>query len=303
MSTPIIDRPKNRFIDPKVLMKIQNLELIARTVVEGFVNGLHKSPYLGFSVDFAEYRQYMPGDDIRRIDWNVYGRSDRLYLKLYEGETNTRVLILLDVSGSMNYGSADIKKIDYARIIAACLSYFSYHQRDGVGLLTFDTDVRSHIPASRRTGQLFNILAEIDRIEPAKETAFRKPLRFLAEFLSRRGLIVVISDLYDEVENIMAGLKQLKAKGNDIMVLHIMDNFELTFPFMDAAQFEDMENKRKMHIIPEYLRSQYLTIINDHIARLRKEMSGSRIDYTLMDTTKPVDEALFSYLAAREHSH
>jgi uncharacterized protein (DUF58 family) len=303
MSTPIIDRPKNRFIDPKVLMKIQNLELIARTVVEGFVNGLHKSPYLGFSVDFAEYRQYMPGDDIRRIDWNVYGRSDRLYLKLYEGETNTRVLILLDVSGSMNYGSADIKKIDYARIIAACLSYFSYHQRDGVGLLTFDTDVRSHIPASRRTGQLFNILAEIDRIEPSKETAFRKPLRFLAEFLSRRGLIVVISDLYDEVENIMAGLKQLKAKGNDIMVLHIMDNFELTFPFMDAAQFEDMENKRKMHIIPEYLRSQYLTIINEHIARLRKEMSGSRIDYTLMDTTKPVDEALFSYLAAREHSH
>jgi len=303
MSTPIVDRPKNRFIDPKVLMKIQNLELIARTVVEGFVNGLHKSPYLGFSVDFAEYRQYMPGDDIRRIDWNVYGRSDRLYLKLYEGETNTRVLILLDVSGSMNYGSGDIKKIDYARIIAACLSYFSYHQRDGVGLLTFDTDVRAHIPASRRSGQLLNILAEIDRSQPAKETAFKKPLRFLAEFLSRRGLIVVISDLYDEPENIMAGLKQLKAKGNDIMVLHIMDNFELTFPFMDAAQFEDMENKRKMHIIPEYLRSQYLTIINDHIARLRKEMSGARIDYTLMDTSKPVDEALFSYLAAREHSH
>lgn len=284
-------------------MKIQNLELVARTVVEGFVNGLHKSPYLGFSVDFAEYRQYMPGDDIRRIDWNVYGRSDRLYLKLYEGETNTRVLILLDVSGSMNYGSGEVKKIDYARIIAACLAYFSYHQRDGVGLLTFDTDVRSHIPASRRSGQLFNILAEIDRVEPAKETAFKKPLRFLAEFLSRRGLIVVISDLYDEPENIMAGLKQLKAKGNDIMVLHIMDNFELTFPFMDAAQFEDMENKRKMHIIPEYLRSQYLNIINEHIARLRKETSGARIDYTLMDTSKPVDEALFSYLAAREHSH
>ena len=128
-------------------------------------------------------------------------------------------------------------------------------------------------------------------------------MRFLAEFLSRRGLIVVISDLYDEPENIMAGLKQLKAKGNDIMVLHIMDNFELTFPFMDAAQFEDMENKRKMHIIPEYLRTQYLNIINEHIARLRKETSGARIDYTLMDTSKPVDEALFSYLAAREHSH
>src|SRR5256885_12921385 len=192
MSTPVGEQQSvNRFIDPKVLIKIQNLELIARTVVEGFVQGLHRSPYLGFSVDFAEYRQYMPGDDIRRIDWNVFGRSDRLYLKLYEGETNTRVLVLLDVSGSMNYGSGEVKKIDYARIIAACLSYFSYHQRDGVGLLTFDTDVRSHIPASRRSGQLFNILAEIDRIEPGKETAFKKPMRFLPESLSRRGLIAV----------------------------------------------------------------------------------------------------------------
>jgi len=303
MSTPIIDRPKNRFIDPRVLMKIQNLELIARTVVEGFVQGLHKSPYLGFSVDFAEYRPYMPGDDIRRIDWNVYGRSDRLYLKLYEGETNTRVLVLLDVSGSMNYGSGEVKKIDYARILAACLSYFSYHQRDGVGLLTFDTDVRSHIPASRRSGQLFNILAEIDRIEPGKETAFKKPLRFLAEFLTRRGLIIVISDLYDEPENIIAGLKQLKSKGNDIMVFHVMDNFELTFPFDEAAQFEDLETKRKLHVIPEYLRTQYLVIVNEHIRRLRKELSGARIDYTLMDTSKSVDEGLFAYLAAREHSH
>ena len=303
MSTPIVDRPRNRFIDPKVLMKIQNLELMARTDVEGFVNGLHKSPYLGFSVDFAEYRPYMPGDDIRRIDWKVFGRSDRLYLKLYEGETNTRVLVLLDVSGSMNYGSGEIKKIDYARILAACLSYFSYQQRDGVGLLSFDPDVRSHIPASRRSGQLFNILAEIDRVQPGKETAFKKPMRFLAEFLNRRGLIVVISDLYDEPENIVTGLKQLKAKGNDIMVLHVMDNFELTFPFDEAAQFEDLETTRKLHVIPEYLRKQYLVIINDHIQRLRKELTRAQIDYTLMDTSKPVDEALFSYLAAREHSH
>src|SRR4030095_5068268 len=180
MSTPVVEqRPTNRFIDPKVLIKIQNLELVARTVVEGVVQGLHRSPYTGFSVDFASYRQYMPGDEIRRIDWNVFARSDRLYIKLYEGETNTRVLILLDVSGSMNYGSGDVKKIDYARIIAACLSYFSSHQRDGVGRLTFDTEFRSHIPASRRSGQLLNILAEIERIQPAKETAFKKPLRFL----------------------------------------------------------------------------------------------------------------------------
>jgi uncharacterized protein (DUF58 family) len=302
MSTPVVDRPKNRFIDPKVLMKIQNLQLMARTVVEGFVQGLHRSPYLGFSVDFAEYRPYMPGDDIRRIDWKVFGRSDRLYLKLYEGETNTRVLVLLDVSGSMNYGSGEVKKIDYARILAACLTYFAYQQRDGVGLLTFDTEVRAHLPASRRSGQLFSILAEIDRIEPSQQTEFRKPLRFLAEFLTRRGVIVVISDLYDEPENIIAGLKQLKAKGNDIVVFHIMDNFELTFPFADTAQFEDLETKRKLHVIPEYLRTQYLSILNDHMERIRKELTSARIDYVLMDTSKPLDVGLFTYLAARVKS-
>src|ERR1700757_5299864 len=146
MSTPIVEQPKNRFMNPKVLMKIQNLELVARSVVEGFVQGLHRSPYMGFSVDFAAYRQYMPGDEIRRIDWNVFGRSDRLYVKLYEGETNTRVLVMLDVSGSMRYGSGEVKKIDYAKILAATLSYFSYQQRDGIGLLTFDKEVRTHVP-------------------------------------------------------------------------------------------------------------------------------------------------------------
>lgn len=302
MSTPVVETPKNRFIDPKVLMKIQNLELVARTVVEGFVQGLHRSPYLGFSVDFASYREYQPGDEIRRIDWNVFSRSDRLYVKLYEGETNTRVLVLLDISGSMNYGSAEIKKIDYARFLAASLTYFAHHQRDGVGLLTFDTDVRSHIPSSRRRGQLLTILGEIDRIQPSAQTEFRKPLRFLAEYLSRRGLIILISDLYDEPENIIAGLKALRAKGNDIIVFHIMDNFELTFPFEDMAQFEDMETKKKLHVIPEYLRTQYLVILNEHMERIRKDLSGTRIDYVLMDTSKPLDHGLFTYLAARSKS-
>jgi uncharacterized protein (DUF58 family) len=283
-------------------MRIQNLELVARTVVEGFVSGLHRSPYLGFSVDFAEYRLYTPGDDLRRIDWNVFSRSDRLYIKLFEGETNTRVLTLLDISGSMNYGSGEIKKIDYARVLAACLSYFAHHQRDGIGLLTFDTQVKVHIPASRRSGQLFTILKEIDRVTPSDLTEFRKPLRFLAEILNRRGLIILISDLYDEPENIVAGLKQLKSKGNDIIVFHIMDDFELTFPFEDNAQFEDLETKRKLHVIPEYLRSQYLTILNDHMAKLRTEFSAAGIDYVLMNTSKPLDTGLFTYLAARSKS-
>jgi uncharacterized protein (DUF58 family) len=283
-------------------MKIQNLELVARTVVEGFVQGLHRSPYLGFSVDFAEYRLYTPGDDLRRIDWNVFSRSDRLYIKLFEGETNTRVLTLLDVSGSMSYGSGEIRKIDYARVLAACLTYFAHHQRDGIGLLTFDTNVKSHIPASRRSGQLFTILKEIDHVVPSEQTEFRKPLRFLAEILNRRGLIVVISDLYDEPENIISGLKALKSKGNDIIVFHIMDDFELTFPFEDMAQFEDLETKRKLHIIPEYLRSQYLTILNEHMSKLKQEFSSAGIDYVLMNTSKPLDSGLFSYLAARAKS-
>ena len=303
MSTPVVEHvPSNQFIDPKVLIKIQNLELVARTVVEGFVQGLHRSPYTGFSVDFASYRAYMPGDEIRRIDWNVFARSDRLYIKLYEGETNTRVLVMLDISGSMNYGSAGIKKIDYARILAACLTYFAHHQRDGVGLLTFDTKIRTHVPSSRRRGQLLTILSEIDRIQPSEQTEFRKPLRFLAEYLTRRGMIVLITDLYDEPDNIIAGLKALRAKGNDIIVFHIMDNFELTFPFEEMAQFEDLETKRKLHVIPEYLRKQYLVILNEHMERIRKELSGTRIDYCLMDTSKPLDHGLFTYLAARSKS-
>ena len=302
MSSHIIDRPKNRFIDPRGLIRIQNMELIARTVVEGFVTGLHQSPYLGFSVDFAEYREYHPGDEIRRIDWNVFGRSDKLFVKRFEGETNTRVNILLDMSGSMNYGSGEVKKSDYAKILASCLTYFSYHQRDAVGVMVFDDAVRSHIPASRRSGQLHTLLHEIEKAVPAKGTEFKKPLNFLAEVLSRRGIVILISDFYDEPANILAGLKILKAKGNDIMAFHIMDDFELTFPFQDMAQFEDMETQDKLHVIPEYLRTQYLTVIGNHIDTLRKGMSAAQIDYTLMNTSKPLDAGLFSYLAARAHT-
>jgi uncharacterized protein (DUF58 family) len=299
MSAPAAEKVTNRFIDPKVLIRIQNMELVARTVVEGFVTGLHRSPYLGFSVDFAAYRTYFPGDEIKRIDWNVYGRTDKLYIKLFEGETNTKVLVLVDVSGSMNYTSGSVTKLDYARMLAASLSYFAYHQRDAVGLLTFDTDVARYIPSSRRRGQLMTILAEIERIVASKETAFHKPLRYLAEMLNRRGLIIVISDFYDEPENIVNGLKVLKTKGNDVVAFHVMDDFELTFPFAEMAQFEDLETDRKLHVIPEYLRNQYLKILNEHMARLQKELTSARIDYQLMNTSEPLDQGLFKYLAAR----
>lgn len=299
MSTPQVEQPRNRFLDPKVLVRIQNLELLAKTVVEGFVSGLHRSPYTGFSVDFAEYRQYMRGDDLRRIDWNVFGRSDRLFVKLYEGETNTRVNVLLDVSGSMNYGSGVVRKINYARFLAASLVYFAHHQKDAVGLMTFDTKVVQYIPSSRRQGQLTTLLTAIDRISPSNETEFRKPLRYLAEMLKQRGIVVLISDLYDEAENVIAGVKDLRARGNDVIVFHIMDDFELTFPFANPAQFEDLENRNKMHVIPEYLREQYLKILAEHIRSVRAGLSAAGADYELMNTSKPLDLGLFSYLAKR----
>ncbi len=299
MSTAVAPGPVNRFIDPTVLTKIQNLELLARTVVEGFVQGLHKSPFLGFSVDFAEYRQYQPGDEIRRIDWKAFGRLDRLFVKLFEGETNTHVHFLMDSSGSMAYGSGEVTKMDYAKFLTASLIYFAYHQRDGVGLVTFDEEVTGHIPAGRRNGQLFSLLAEIDRVEASKVTEFRKPLDYMSEFLKRRGMVVIVSDFYDEVENIVASVKHLRAKGNDVIIFHILDDFELNFPFDTMTEFEDLETTKKLNVIPQYLRKEYLQLIQGHVAALEKEFAALGVDYTLINSSKPLDVGLFSYLARR----
>ena len=289
----------NRFIDPTVLTKIQNLELLARTVVEGFVQGLHKSPFLGFSVDFAEYRQYQPGDEIRRIDWNVYGRIDRLFVKLFEGETNTHVHFLLDCSGSMGYGSGAVSKMDYAKFLTASLIYFAYNQRDGVGLVTFDQEVSGHIPAGRRSGQLVTLLSAIDRAEPSKITEFRKPLDYLTEFLKRRGIVVIVSDFYDEVDKIVSSIKHLRSKGNDVIIFHILDEFELNFPFESMTEFVDLETTKKLNVIPQYLRKEYLQLIQSHVEALEREFNAIGVDYTLMNSSQPLDVGLFRYLARR----
>lgn len=299
MATTIAPSQTNRFIDPAVLSKIENLGLLARMVVEGFVQGLHKSPYLGFSVDFAEYRRYQPGDEIRRIDWNVFSRMDKLYVKLFEGDTNTHVNLLLDVSGSMRYGSGAVLKVDYARFLAASLAYFAYGQRDGVGLLSFDTDIVKHIPAGRRSGQLLNVLAELDRATTSNETEFQKPLDYMAEFLKRRGIIVLISDLYGDVSKIMTGIKHLRSKGNDVIVFHVLDEFELNFPFDQMTEFEDLETTKRLNVIPQHLRQDYLQLIRGHIQELDRELSRLGVDYALMDTSKPLDAGLFAYLARR----
>ena len=291
--------PVTRFIDPTVLARIENLELLARTVVEGFVTGLHRSPFMGFSVDFAEFRQYQPGDEIRRIDWNVFSRSDKLMVRLYEGETNTHVNFLLDISGSMAYGSGAVTKMDYAKYLTASLLYFAYHQRDGVGLVNFDREVTAHVKAGRRKGQLHNLLLNVDRAKAAKETEFSKPLDFMAEFLKRRGIVVLVSDLYDEVDNIVRGISHLRAKGNEVVVFHVLDDFELNFPFDKMTEFEDLETTRKLNVIPQYLRKEYLQLIHSHIEELRNRLTAIGVDYTLMNTKDPLDAALFAYLLRR----
>ena len=221
-------------------------------MVEGFISGLHRSPHLGFSVNFAEYRAYRPGDDIRKIDWKVYGRTDRFFVKEYEGETNTSIHLILDCSRSMAYGSQGIRKLEYGQFLAASLGYFAFKQRDAVGFISYDDDVVDYVPARGSIGHLNTVLHAIERAQPGEKTDFVKPLVKVSERLRRRGIVVVISDLFDDPENVMDGLRHLAFRGNDVIVFQILDPAELHFDFPDAAQFVDMETRAEMHVIPDY---------------------------------------------------
>lgn len=289
-----------RFIDPTTLMRISSLELVARTVVDGFISGLHRSPNLGFSVNFAEYRAYRPGDDIRRIDWKVYGRLDRFFVKEYEGETNTAIHVVMDCSRSMAFSHKGILKLTYARFLAACLGYFAFKQRDAVGFVAFDHDVRAYVPARGSIGHLNTVLHAIEGLQVGDFTGFRKPLESVGERLRRRGIVIVISDLYDEAEHVLAGLRNLAFRGNDVIVFHLMDPVELSLDLDRSAQFVDVETRREMHVIPEYLRQEYRRIVRDHLASFEKECLRDRIDYALLDTSQPLDGALATYLLRRE---
>jgi uncharacterized protein (DUF58 family) len=289
-----------RFIDPQTLVRIASLELIARTVVDGFVSGLHRSPHLGFSVNFAEYRAYRPGDDIRKIDWNVYGRTDRLFVKEYEGETNTSIHLVLDCSRSMAYGSRGINKLEYGQFLAASLGYFAFKQRDAVGFISYDDDVRDYIPARGSVGHLNTVLHAIERAHAREKTDFVRSLIQVSERLRRRGIVVVISDLYDEPGNVMDGLRHLVYRGNDVIVFQILDPDELCFDFPDAAQFVDMESRAEMHVIPDFVRQEYRKALHSQITEYERECRKDRMDFSLIDISQPLDSALFSYLARRE---
>lgn len=289
-----------RFIDPETLTRIASLELIARTVVEGFISGLHRSPHLGFSVNFAEYRAYRPGDDIRKIDWKVYGRTDRFFLKEYEGETNTSIYLILDCSRSMAYASRGITKLEYGQFLAASLGYFAFKQRDAVGFISYDDNVVDYIPARGSIGHLNTVLHAIERAQAGAKTDFVRSLVNVSERLRRRGIVIVISDLYEEPDNVLSGLRHLAFRGNDVIVFQILDPAELRFDFPDAAQFVDMETRAEMHVIPDYIRQEYRRLLRSQIAQYEKECRMDRMDFSMIDTSQPLDSALFGYLVRRE---
>jgi uncharacterized protein (DUF58 family) len=290
--------PGARFVDPKVLARIGNLELVARSVVDGFINGLHRSPYFGASVDFAEHRGYVPGDDIRRVDWRLYARTDRYYIKEYEADSNSNFAVLLDVSKSMGFGSEGLTKLDYARMLAGCLTYLVHRQRDRVGLVAFDSDIVEFVPPSAK--HMDTTLHVLDRLTPARPGSLREPMNKIAEHFGRRGLLVLISDLYEEPDALLEAIGPLRFRGHDMIVFHVMDRAELDFEYADPSAFEDLESGEQIPIVPEALAGQYRELVQAHITGLTERFSANRIDYTLVNTSAPLDHALFSYLSTRE---
>ena len=295
-------RSELRFLDPATLARLGTLELKARTVVEGLLSGLHRSPFKGFSVEFAEYRQYLPGDDLSTIDWKVYARSDRYYVKKFEEETNVDCHLLLDVSASMGYGSREVTKLRYGSMLAASLAYLMNRQRDAVALIAFDDAIRTMLPASARPSHLRSLLVTLDTLSLGKRTDVSKPLHLVADGIRKRGLVVLISDLIDEPANVVDGLKHFRFRGNDVIVFHLLDPAERTFPFERAARFRDIELGDELMAVPSAVRQQYLDALNSAIDAYRRELGSAGIDYELIETSTPLEFALMSYLSTRERT-
>jgi uncharacterized protein (DUF58 family) len=288
--------PGARFVDPTILARIGNLDLLARGVVNGFINGLHRAPYFGASIDFAEHRGYVPGDDIRRVDWRLYARTDRYYVKQYEADTNTNFSVLLDVSRSMGFASRGVSKLEYGCYLAACLSYLAHRQRDRVGIITFDSAIVDHVPASAKHFDI--VLHTLERSTP-KRAGNLQVVGTFAEHFKRRGILVLISDFYEEPDAVLDAVKPLRFLGNDLIVFHVLDLAELDFSYDDPSAFEDLESGEQIPVVPESLGDQYRSLIREHIAALGTKFAEHRIDYTALNTTEPLDRALFSYLSSR----
>jgi uncharacterized protein (DUF58 family) len=297
-SGPPTDNPQ-RYLDPLVLAKVRNLELQARLVVEGFLSGMHRSPYHGFSVEFAQHREYVPGDDLRHLDWKVLGRTDRYYLKQYEEETNLVCWLLLDVSESMQYRSGPVSKYDYACLLAASLSYLVLHQQDSVGLVTFDDQLRQFLRPSSQPAHLKQ-LVQVMNVGATREKTRLAPLfHDLAERITRRGLVIVLSDLFDEVAEVLSGLQHLRHKRHEVVVFHILDRAELDFPFRDATLFRGLEQFPELLTDPRALRQGYLDEVQNFVRELQRGCGSQNIDYVQLQTDTDLGVVLSNYLARR----
>jgi uncharacterized protein (DUF58 family) len=290
-----------RFLDPAVLAGISSLDLLAKTVVDGFVAGLHRSPDFGFSQEFAEYRAYSPGDDLRHVDWNLFARTERCYLKRYRGETSSQLTVLLDASNSMQYTSGPPPKMDYARFIAASLFYLAIrNQRDAAGLIVFDDEVREYVRPSTRQGQLTRLFAGLEHAEPRARTDYGKPLQHFQALLHRRGIVVVISDFYEEPDTIVSIIEPLRFHGNDVVLFHILDPQEIRPELKGPAILVDLETDREMEVVPEYTKTIYRARMQTHIEQLSSRTRAAGMDYHLLVTDQPLDTALREYLSLRK---
>jgi len=292
-------RRDEAFVDPKALMAIRNLELRARVVVEGFWTGLHRSPYHGFSVEFTEYRQYSPGDDTRYLDWRLYARSDRYYLKKFEDETNLRCHLLVDQSRSMEYGSLSYSKSDYARTLAATLGWFMNGQGDAVGLFTFDAQVLEYLPARHRHGHLRQLMLALEKRGAGKETNLNAPLRRISELVRKRGLVVLISDLLAPIDELEPSLGRLTAAGHEVILFQVLDPNELAFDFHNAMLFQDIESERDVYLDPDAVRADYQCKLAEHGEGVEKICRRLGISFHRVTTDRPLEFGLSDFLRSR----
>ena len=293
------DRQKLRYLDPDVIQKIGSLELVAREVVEGLRVGMHKSPMRGFSTEFVHHRAYVPGDSLRHIDWRVYGRTQRYYVKLFEAETNFDANLLLDASSSMHYGSGNSTKLEYAKHMAACLAYLIVRQRDSVGLGVFDDKLRQYVAPKSSSSVIRDIAEALENVHPEPRTDIAGQLHDFALRLRRRGLVMLFSDMFDNLEAFVSGLDHLRFCGHNVTVFHVLDPNELTFPFNGTRRFKGLETPSEVLTEPRRIRSAYLSELKKFLDQVRGACERSHIDYVLVDTSRPIDEVLSEYLLGR----
>jgi uncharacterized protein (DUF58 family) len=288
-----------KYLEPLTLAKVRGLELQARLLVEGYLAGMHKSPYHGFSVEFAQHREYVPGDDIKHVDWKVYGRTERFYLKQYEEETNLVCWLMLDVSESMRYNSGGVSKYDYGCMAAAALAYLVLHQSDSIGLVTFDNQIRDYLKPSSQPSQLKEIIRIMNKGGTREKSGMAPLFHDLAERIKRRAMIFLVSDMFDDVPDLLNGFKHLRHKRHEIILWHILDPFELTFPFQQSTLFRGLEQYPELLTDPRSLRQSYLEQVSQFVTDLSRGCRDQNIDYVQMTTEKPLSVALSSYLAHR----